>query len=912
MSQTTELSPLIQTKLHRPRVAGDLIERTRLLAYLNERSDRPFTLISAPAGYGKTTLLTQWLDQAPYQAAWLSLDENDNDLIVFLSYFVATIQTLFPDACSTTQNLLTTAQTLPLDYLTTTLINELVDLPEEFLLVLDDYHLITHQEIQQLISTLMQHAPPPLHLVIASRKDPSFSLARPRATQKVAEIRMNDLRFTPDEVQSYLEICLGTDISPEVVTVLAERTEGWPVGLRLACLSLRDQENYAAFLETFQGTQQYIMEYLVDEILSHQPQPVQAFLLCTSILDRFCAPLGDALLEGMSISGEQEQLSGKEILAQLEKDNLFVVSLDQQGQWYRYHHLFKDLLFYKLTAETSKTHLAALHTAAATWLDENGFFEEAFEHALAVDDLDLAINLVETHNHEMMNQEQWPRLRRWLDQLPQQLIEQRVPLLLVKAWLLTISNKFGEVIPILEQVKAMLAQDTPDISREQRAIWGGEAAALWSIIFYWIGQGQSSLDNAIHALEITPPAHAFVIGNARNYQINAYQLLGQLDRAYQEIHQAQAEYGRYNDEFAARIELSRLMITILDGNLYSAEEASTQLVNLAQSRSLYEVGSWGHQTLGYIHYQWNDLEAAEHYFSKVLEFRYQSNPVAQTHSTFGLALTYRAQGRHNEAARLAENAIGWAKETGNAAMLLDAYSFASRLTLLNGQAPNTDYWAASLDNTFSVMLLVEIPYLTLAATLIARRTPAALKQATELLAQLHQFVEETHNTWRLIEVLSLQALLHNAQGDRQSALAELAQAIELAQPGGFIRLFVDLGSPMAGLLTELKPKGSNGQQYVNKILAAFEKDKSGKLKDGENVRPSVFSPQLLIEPLTNRELDVLELLTKRLTDKEIAERLTISPLTVKSHVSNMFGKLNVNNRRQAVNRARELRLLSSK
>jgi len=357
MSQTTELSPLIQTKLHHPRVAGELIERPRLLAYLNERSDRPFTLVSAPAGYGKTTLLTQWLDQVPYQAAWLSLDENENSLIGFLTYFVAAIQILFPASCSTTRSLLTTAQTPSLDYLTTTLVNELADLPEEFLLVLDDYHLITDKEIQQLISTLMQHAPPPLHLVIASRRDPPFPLARLRATQRLAEIRTNDLRFTPDEVQSYLKLCLGADISPEIVTVLAERTEGWAVGLRLACLSLRDQEDYAGFLEMFQGTQQYIMEYLVDEILSHQPQPVQRFLLCTSVLNRFCGPLGDALLAAampFDASGEQQQPSSSKILAQLEKNNLFVVSLDQEGEWYRYHHLFQDLLAHKLKAETTR------------------------------------------------------------------------------------------------------------------------------------------------------------------------------------------------------------------------------------------------------------------------------------------------------------------------------------------------------------------------------------------------------------------------------------------------------------------------------------------------------------------------------------------------------------------------------
>ena len=345
MSQTTELSPLIRTKLHRPRVAGDLIKRVRLFDHLNAHPHRSLTLISAPAGYGKTTLLTQWLAQAPYQVVWLSLDESDNDQITFLSYFIAAIQTLFPEGCSTTRKLLATAQTPPLDYLTTTLINEIADLPQEFLLVLDDYHFITDKDIHQLISALIQQAPPPLHLVISSRQDVPFSITRLRASQAITEIRMADLRFTLEEVQSYLHLCLGVQVSPEIVRILVERTEGWAVGLRLACLSLRNQADYTGFLETFQGTNQYIMEYLVDEILSHQPQSIQTFLLCTSFLDRFCAPLGDALLEAIAtnaeISAGQEQLSSGEILAQLERDNLFVVSLDQQGEWFRYHHLFK-------------------------------------------------------------------------------------------------------------------------------------------------------------------------------------------------------------------------------------------------------------------------------------------------------------------------------------------------------------------------------------------------------------------------------------------------------------------------------------------------------------------------------------------------------------------------------------------
>ena len=371
---------------------------------------------------------------------------------------------------------------------------------------------------------------------------------------------------------------------------------------------------------------------------------------------------------------------------------------------------------------------------------------------------------------------------------------------------------------------------------------------------------------------------------------------------------AQAVFGQYDHVFAAQIHISHLIITILSGNLSGAKEAATQVVNLARPSHLHNDTAIGYQTLGYVHYQRNDLEAAERCFSKVLELRFQSNSPPQAHSSFGLALTYRAMGKHDEAAQLADETIEWARETGSPTLLLVAHSFASRLALLEGQHPDTDYWTASLSDTFLVMLFIEIPHLTLATILIARGTPEALQEAAELLVRLRQFVEETHNTWRLIEVLSLQALLHNAQGKRESALNSLAEALELAQPGGFIRLFVDLGPPMAGLLAEFKTDDSGRQHYIDQILAAFPTDL--QLQE-EKIVTRQSSIQNLVDPLTHREQDVLNLLAERLSNKEIAQRLVISRNTVKTHTKAVFGKLNVKNRRQAVARAHELGLVSS-
>ena len=907
---------LIRTKLQRPIIGPDILQRPHLIERLEEGRHRKLTLIAAPAGYGKSILASIWANECGCPVAWLSLDKNDNDLVVFLSYFVAAIQTLFPDTCQKIKALLDAKQEPPLDYLTTALVNDTVVLPDPFTLVLDDYHLIKNPDIQQLVSDLIQYQSDRMHLVLLTRQDPLLGLPKLRAKNQLTEIRSDALAFTDEETRLFLVNACGGEVGDDLVALLFERTEGWPAGLRLACLALPEQGDSARFLEELHGSSQHVMSYLLEEVFLRQSNAIQNFLLRTAVLDRFCAPLCDALPS--EVTNAEPFMTSQEIINRLIQSNLFVIPLDHQGEWYRYHHLFQELLEHRLQAEFTQSQIAVLNTAASIWLDGNGYVESALDHALAAGDLVLIAQMVENHRHEMMDQEQWPRLNRWLSRLPQELVEERIPLLLTKAWYLGTLFMFAEVVPILDQIKTILDQDDHSLTMRQRSVWAGEVAVIEASMLYYMAQGQASLELMSQGLDVTSSVHAWVVGNARFHQIAAYQSLGQLDKAYRELHKAQVESGRYGAVFTAQIHISHLTIAVLSGNLRGAEEAATQLVDMARSANLYEALGWGLQTLGYISYQWNDLEAAERYFSKVLELRYRSAPVGQAHSTFGLALTYQALGRHDQATQLAEEAIEWAKESGNPELLLEAYSFTSRLALVEGQVPNTESWTPFLDNTFTVMLLVEIPHLTRAATLIVQGTSASLEDATALLNQLHQFVEETHNTWRLIEVLSLQALLYDTQGLREAALDLLEKAMVLAEPGGYIRLFVDLGQQMAGLLAELKPNDKQIRRYVNQILGAFEKDEGGKrMAEEDHIlpvgaaedRPRSFIPQPLIEPLTSRELDVLQLLAQHLTDREIALQLAISPHTVNFHLKNIYAKLDVHDRRQAKKRAQELGLL---
>ncbi len=914
MSRETEISPLIQTKLHRPRVANDLVTRTRLLVYLDTHRARPFTLISAPAGYGKTTLLAQWLEQTPFPAAWLSLDERDNHPIDFLSYLVAAIRTLFPDGCPTTKSLLTVSQIPPLDYLTTTLINEIAELPEQFLLVLDDYHMVDHKDIHQLVSALIKHAPPSLHLVIASRKDPPFSISRSRATRKMAEIRMNDLRFTSDEVRSFLKTCLGARVSPEIVTLLVERTEGWAVGLRLACMSLREQDDRAAFLKTFQGTDQYIMEYLVDEILSRQPLPTQTFLLYTSFLDRFCAPLGDALLAALpsELADGTVQQPSVEILARLTRENLFLMPLDQQGEWFRYHHLFQDLLWHKLKAETTSAQRAALRIAASRWLDENGFAEEALRHYFAAKDTAAAAQLVARQRYALLNRTRWQQLDQRLRQFSPAVLDQYPDLLMLKTWLLYHRGQLAELPAALHRLEAVVAQAT--LTPEKLGHLQGEISALRSHLYYHSADPENSLIHARQAIEKTPRQLWIVRILARLHLAAALQMMGDANQAYAAIYQGFEEEEIQSDRFKATLVMSICNIHWIDADLTGMARAARQSITLGQDVVSPEILNYSYFHLGRVCYQQNDLAAAEQHFAAVVQQPYLNYGDCYAHSACGLAQTRQVQGRPDEASAVIEAATEFMMQTGNTTLLPLIQAFRAEIALGQGQQTVASQWAAILDPVppFQPVYGFFSPHLTLVKVWLAQDTPASRSRAANLLETAKLFFETSHNSRFLIDVLVLQALLNNTQGQQQAALTLLAQALTLAQPGGFIRLFVDFGPQLADLLAELKPQDNDLQQYVGQILAACAADEgTGRQTGKNNTQPSAGSPQPLIEPLTYREQDVLGLLVLRLSDQEIANRLVISLPTVKTHNRNIFAKLNVNNRRQAIARARQLGLISS-
>ena len=902
---TSEMTPdpILTTKLYPPRISDDMVWRERLLSQLESGRDLPLTLVSAGAGYGKSTLLSQWLARCDSPRAWLSLDGFDNDLSQFLSYFAAAVQTIFPDACPETLSLVKGTELPPLPILARILINELDQIHDSFLLVLDDYHAIQNRDVHELLNELLTHPPRPLHLVIASRVDPPINLNSFRVQRMMQEIRTNDLRFNKYETAAYLEQELGSGSAERTNAAVLEQLEGWVTGLRLLTLSLRQQDIQDLELIHEPRNVSTITRYLVEEVLESQPAIIQTYLLHTSILDRFCAPLSEAITPGSTekvkeksgvTAGQREasEMDGEGFLRWLVKENIFVVRLDQGGQWIRYHHLFQAILQDLLQTRLDIEAISGLHQVASAWLAENDLIEEALQHALVGGDTAAAAGLIARQRHVLMNQELFQVLNHWLKQLPPEAVEGNAELLLAKGWLLEYQSRHDEIPPLLEKTMALLEADET-LPAEERSILGGEIAVLRGILLYWMGQGQLSLDDCRQAIAVTPPAHEWVRGTALSFHAAARQLVGQLEKAYEEIYQLLTFGSGQDQAFTHRAYDALLAIEVMAGNLSRHEQAARQQVAYTEPRKLFTSLGWARNSLGFINYQRNELDAARLSFEQLIDMRYLTHATAAAQGYYGLALTYQALGNHKKAREIRQEAMAWAVENGNPYLVLEAYSFGDRLALLQGEVPEPTQWAGPLGDEIPVMMLLQIPHLTLAQVLLAKGTEADLQDAEALLLNLEQAAKATHNTWRVMEITAMQAVLKEAQGERQAALDLLAPVLAWAQPFGYIRLFTDLGARMADLIENLYTQGSEAD-YTARLLVAFT--------------DSGYSSNIGLD-LTKRELEVLELMDQGLSNKEIAAQLILSVGSVKQYGHRIFQKLSVSNRREAVKRANDLRIL---
>ena len=904
-------TPILATKLYIPPPRPNMVLRPRLSERLNKGLQRQLTLISAPAGFGKTTLVSEWVATCERPVAWLSLDEGENDPARFLAYLVAALQTIASTIGAGVVGVLQAPQPPPTEAILTALLNDITTIPDHFVLVLDDYHVIDARPIDAALTFLLEHLPPQMHLVIATREDPQLPLARLRARGQLTELRAADLRFTRSEAAGFLKGMMGLNLSAQDIAALDERTEGWIAGLQLAAISMQGQQDTASFIQSFSGSHHFVLDYLLEEVLKQQSESVQAFLLRTSILNRLCGPLCDAVLgkdEGGRMKDETIVEHGADakyfslhpssfILEQLERANLFIVPLDNERRWYRYHHLFADLLRQRLHQSIAsstgdpQSRVNELHIRASQWYEDHGLELEAFAHAAAANDIVRAERLIEGHGIPLHVRGAVTTILNWLASLPTTVLNARPALWWRYASLLLVNGQTTGVEEKLDAAEAAL-QDTEADDTTRNLI--GRIATARAVLALTRYQVEAIIAQSRRAVEYLHPNNLFTRATA-NWTLGiAYFLQGERAAARRSFTEAIALSQASGDMFTTILATIGLgNVQEVDNQLYLATETYGRVLQLAGDQPLQIIYD-AHLGLARIYYEWNELSAAEQYGRQSLHLARQYDRVIDRFIVCEvfLARLKLAQGDVDSAAALLAQADQSARQQ-NFVHRIPEVTAAQVLTLLRqGKLAAAAHLAQTYDLPISQ-----------ARVHLAQGDPST---ALAVLEPVRQQVEAKDWQDERLKVMVVQAVALHAHGEKDQAVQLLFDALALAEPGGFIRLFVDEGMPMAQLLSDAAAHGIM-PDYIGKLLAVFEAEE--QKRQDTSYRPPASPTQTLIELLSQRELEVLQLIAQGLSNREISQQLFLALDTVKGHNQKIFGKLQVQRRTEAVARARELGLL---
>jgi LuxR family maltose regulon positive regulatory protein len=854
-----------------------------LIEQLNDGLHRKLTLISAPAGFGKTTLVSEWVVCGKCPVAWLSLDKEDSDPRRFLSYLVAALQTVQTDVGKEIQEMLQTSQSPPGESILISLLNEIATTPEDLCLVLDDYHVIESQPIDHALDFLLERSPPQFHLIITTREDPSLPLARLRARGQLNEIRVSDLRFTHSEAADFLKHMMGLELSEANIAALETRTEGWVAGLQLAAISMQGQKDPASFIESFTGSHHFVLDYLVEEVLLQQPENIQTFLLCTSILNRLCGSLCDAILLDSTTPGQKT-------LEYVEGANLFLISLDNERRWYRYHHLFADLLRQRLQQNSAissggkEIEVAELHIRASKWYEDNGFAVEAFQHAAAANDVDRAKRLMDGDGMPLQYRGAMTPVLNWLESLSEELMDAMPSLWVAYASALTI---IGKPVDSIEKILQSAETALQDVQQDDKT-WDlvGQIAAIRAMLAVPQNQIETIIDQSRRALEYLHPENLSVRTTTAWTLGYAYQLRGDRKAAIQAHTEALAisqDSGNTMISIAAATSLGQIHES---ENLYhEADENYRNVLELAGEPPL-PAACEAHLGLARICCEWNNLDATQEHGEKSLRLaRNMENVDTPAKGELLLARLNLARGDADGAAERVANAERFMKKNSFSHLMLDIAALQITVLLRQGNLAQ----AADLAEKHKLPL-------SQARVHLARGDASA---ALAVLKSYRQQLGAKERCDELLRVIILQAIALHAQGEEKQAALVLEEALTLAKTGGLVRIFVDEGAPMAELLSKAAAQGIM-PHFVGKLLGAFE---TGGKQDGSK------SVQPLIDPLSERELEILQLIAQGLSNREIGERLFLALNTVKGHNRRIFSKLQVQRRTEAVVRARELELL---
>jgi LuxR family maltose regulon positive regulatory protein len=874
---------LLATKLGVPALRPNVIPRSRLLARLEQSLFCPLTLVSAPAGYGKTTLTAAWIRRSGLPAAWLSLDEADDDPARFLSYFIAALQQTHAAIGKDLAASLLAGQVPPRDVILTTLVNDLLQTPGQFLCVLDDFQAIQDKFILEVLDGLIGRQPPHFHLILLTREDPFLPLARLRARNQLIEVRAADLRFFGEEIDRFLKEGMGLSLSQADLATLEERTEGWAVGLQLAGLSMQGRADPSGFVSSLTGEHRFILGYLTEEVLKRQPEDVQEFLLQTSILSSLNGSLCDA------VAGQADSAARLESLLAA---NLFLIPMDDEQRWYRYHHLFADLLR-NLLRRAHPEQIPASHLRASGWYEAQNMPAEAVEHALAGQDFARMVRLLESHAWTLLNQSNIRQMAGWLQAIPAEWRTQSPRTNLAFAWIYLLRGNFGQAALYLKQAEAGLAAQ--ESTAQATIAMQAESLALQSNLMQVQGKILESIQAAQSALELADPDDLRVTGLAWLGLGGAYRQQADFSKAVEALQKAiqlSRDSGNQVTEMLATSHL--VLMSIQHGRLRLAARAAESALERMEKSTIAPPPIVGavHGALGLIYYEWNRLEAAREHFQRGIQLAaFSGHNASLVYTQVWLARLLQAQGDLDGADKTIQEAAdlfqagapGWVRP-----------DLIYRQVCLRLARQDLDGAEAILNHS-GVGFQDPISHQTDLIHLAWLRWSIQSGQSGDLFQRLLASTRQGQRDGTTLQALALQALAQTAAGDSRAGLEWLDQALELAVPEGYLRIFIDEGQPMFGLLRLARQRGLR-PAAVEEILSLFP-------APGRDGKTQSSTPGL-VEPLTERELDVLRLLAQGLTYAQIADRLVVSVNTVRFHIKGIYGKFGVTKLAQAIEKAR--------
>ena len=868
------VAPLLQIKVEVPPLRMKIVQRKRLLDLMNagfqtqEGFSRKLTLVSAPAGYGKTTLILEWTSCLGLPLSWLALDETDNDPVRFLAYLVAAVRRIHAGFGEALRAVVKAPQRPPDEVILTMLVNEVESLPFSFILALDDYHAIHTLSIHQQLTFLLENQPANLHLIIGTREDPLLPIPRLRVRGQVLEIRQEELRFNAEETTCFFSQVMGLKLSPDEITALERRAEGWVAGLQLAALSLRGHGDVSGFIRDFTGSSRYVLDYLIEEVFERQALDLKSFLLRTSILERLSAPLCDLVAQ---------RNQSQSVLERLEQANLFIVPLDQSRSWYRYHRLFLELLRHRL--RLSGLDEEDLHNRASQWYEGEALFGDAIHHALAAQDWGRAARLIGATSATMLKQGEYATLLNWCGRFPQPVVYSSGELCLVHAWAALMASQFDIAVPLLERAEQLA---------EPGSHFLGEVASAQAFLARAKRDNARTIEKSEQALAFLPDTDIEVRGVIAMNLGLAYWHDGKLAEAEAVLLQACDLCGRTGNHFALlTAQLFLVKVAASRGKLHQAAEMAEGLIRVGGQIPILLLA---HGDLAEIHLEWNNLQRAWEYYEQVFVLSQRSGNVEFIQAAYLRRATLaHARGDDTDAISALDAAYNMARDFPAVIRSRNA-AFGVQMALARNDPKMLAHWEPQVQAEVDAHSFYRFMGLTRPRLLIAR---GQKEEAAEVLKAIYETASQSGWGYGMIVVRILQSL---AAKNMDEAMSFISEALRMGKPEGFIRSFVDVGRAVIPVLQHAARRGIDGT-YVSEILAVM----------GKKVRSAGAGS--MIEALSEREIEVLRLVTAGMSNREIAAKLFISAGTAKTHIHHLCGKLGVRNRTEAAIRAKELHLV---